>query len=180
MIEVWRAVVGYEGVYEVSNWGRVKSLWFGKERILKPHKNKNGYLTVLLSKNKKITRCYIHRLVAQAFIPNPQNLSEINHKNEQKELNFVENLEWCDHRYNMRYGTRIERVAKANAGVYNTKCSKPVVQKTKDGEFVREWPSLAEINRQTGWSIANISQCCNGILKSSHGYRWSYSTVVPS
>lgn len=189
--EVWRAVVGYEGYYEVSNFGRLKSLsrvdykgHVRKERILKPTKKKNGYLHLILSKNGVRKDFLVHRLVAEAFIPNPDNLLIVNHRDENKENNFVfvkedgsvdfqkSNLEWCDYRYSTKYGTRTERAAKA---MTNGKLSKPVYQYTLDGTFVREWPSLKEIYRQTGWYFANISACCRGERKSAYGYVWSYT-----
>ena len=110
--EVWRPVKGYEGLYEVSNYGRVKSLKrnTAHERIKSPIKDRDGYLIVCFNKNGKQSNKRIHRLVAEAFIPNPNNLPQVNHKNEIKTDNCVENLEWCDNKYNARYGTRSIRV----------------------------------------------------------------------
>ena len=127
-IEEFRDIPGYEGLYEVSNLGRVRSL--ETERILKPSKNTWGYLFVSLYKNgiKKAVR--IHRLVALAFIPNPDNLPCINHKDEDKTNNTVDNLEWCDDKYNANYGTRNERIAE--------KTRKPVLQFDLLGNFIRE------------------------------------------
>ena len=113
MIEEWRPVVGYEGLYEVSNTGRVRSLdryvkgkgksyFLHKGRVLSPAIKPEGYLIVRLQRRT----FYIHRLVTAAFLPNPDNLPEVNHKDEDKTNNRVENLEWCDHKYNMNYGTR--------------------------------------------------------------------------
>ena len=109
--EYWKPVVGYEGLYEVSNLGRVKSLKFGKERILKPQKDTSGYLCVTLCKNNNQCQFKVHRLVAEAFIPNPNNLPQTNHKDECKTNNIASNLEWCDRKYNVNYGTRTKRVA---------------------------------------------------------------------
>lgn len=119
MIEEWRPISGYEGLYEVSSYGRVKSLkrpfennggiQWTKERILSPGKSKLGYLIVNLCCNGKVCQNYVHRLVAQTFVPNPENLTEVNHKDEDKANNIVDNLEWCDHSYNINYGTRQER-----------------------------------------------------------------------
>lgn len=103
--EVWKDIDGYDGLYQVSNMGRVKSFKWGKERILKPYETGNGYLRVeLQSKPFKL-----HRLVAQAFIPNPDNLPFVNHKDENPKNNMVDNLEWCDNKYNINYGTTQER-----------------------------------------------------------------------
>ena len=107
--EIWKDIKGFEGHYQVSNFGRVKSIKFGKERILRPGKNKKGYLRVGISKNGESKTYSVHRLVAQAFIPNLNNLPQINHKNEDKTDNRVENLEFCDAKYNNTYGTRIQR-----------------------------------------------------------------------
>ena len=116
MIEEWRPIVGYEGLYEVSNTGQVRSLdmylkckgksyRLQKGKVLSPVKNKDGYLLVNLHCNGKIQHKTIHRLAAQAFIPNPDNLPEVNHKDEDKTNNSVDNLEWCDRSYNNNYGT---------------------------------------------------------------------------
>ena len=121
MIEEWRPVVGYEGLYEVSNTGRVRSLdmyvksRYGnyrlhKGKVLSPAKDKNGYLKVNLCYNGKDKIIRVHRLVTEAFIPNPDNLPEVNHKDEDKTNNRVENLEWCDRSYNINYGTRKDKV----------------------------------------------------------------------
>ena len=114
--EIWKPVVGYEGKYEVSNMGRVKSLkyygWY-QIKILKPIKTQNGYLRVHLAKNGIFHKTSIHRIVAEAFIPNPDNLPLINHKNEDKTDNRVENLEWCSWKYNNNYGTRNKRLSES-------------------------------------------------------------------
>lgn len=111
MIEIWKDILGYEGLYQVSNLGRVKSLNYHKtrkEHILKPT-NCHGYLRVNLSKNKNRKSYLVHRLVGEAFISNFDNLPEINHKDENKHNNCVENLEWCDRQYNNTYGTMLQK-----------------------------------------------------------------------
>ena len=164
--EIWKPVVGYEGLYEVSNWGRIKSIKFGKERILNPGTNSCGYLHVGLYKNGKRKIFLVHRLVAEAFIPNPNNLPCINHKDENKLNNSVENLEWCNSKYNNTYGTRIERISK--------KLSKPVLQYTLDGVFVREWPSTMQAEREGGFNQAHIWMCCKGEQKTHKNFIWKY------
>lgn len=164
--EVWKDIKDYEGHYQVSNQGRVKSLKRVKEQILKPGRDKDGYLFVILYKNNKMKYCFIHRLVAQSFIPNPQNLPQVNHKNEDKTDNKVDNLEWCDSKYNNNYGTHIQRQAE--------KLSKPVLQYTKTGEFVREWKSTMDVKRNLGYSQSHISDCCNEKRKSANGFVWRY------
>ena len=125
MSEEWRPIEGYEGLYEVSSYGRVRSLdryvktcyeayKLHKGKILSPAKDKNGYLKVHLCCNGKHNIIRVHRLVCKAFIPNPDNLPEVNHKDEDKTNNSVDNLEWCDHSYNISYGTRTERQKKTN------------------------------------------------------------------
>lgn len=178
--EIWRDAVGYEGYYQGSTWGRVKSLervdcrgHRVPERILKPGKDRKGYLQVRLYKNGKAKTCKVHRLVAEAFIPNPDNLPCVNHRDENPSNNRVENLEWCTYEYNAEYGTRNERISKT---LTNGKKSKRVAQYTLSGELVKIWSSLNEIHRQTGWYIGNISKCCRGHRKYSHahGFIWRY------
>ena len=160
--EIWCPIKGYEGIYEVSDQGRVRSMKFGKERILKPGKIQNGYLKVNLWKNGEMKQCKVHRLVAQTFIPNPQNLTEVNHKDENKTNNSVQNLEWCDRKYNCNYGTRNQRI------------SKPVLQFTKDGELVKEWKSATDVERNLGFYNGYISNCCNGRYKYAYGFIWKF------
>ena len=165
MEEIWKDKKDYEGHYQVSNCGRVKSIKFGKEKILKTNVDKDGYLQVTLCKNniKKVYK--VQRLVAEAFIDNPDNLPQVNHKDEDKTNNNVDNLEWCDRLYNVRYGTGIERRSK--------KRSKPVLQYTLDGEFVREWPSICECGRN-GYSQVDVSECCRGKRKYHKDCIWRY------
>lgn len=167
--EYWKPVVGYEGLYEVSNFGRVKSLKFGKERILK-QKIRGGYYSVGLSKNGIVKTYQVHRLVAEAFIDNTDNLPQVNHKDENKLNNSVDNLEWCDAQYNCNYGTRTERLSKSQI---NGKRSKIVIQYNLDGTFVREWPSTMECERN-GYKNTGISKCCNGKRKTAKGFIWAY------
>lgn len=170
MNEIWRDITGYED-YQISSWGRVKSLKYGKERILKPTKDSSGYLQVGLCKNGQRKPFKVHRLVAMAFIPNPDNLPEVNHKNEIKTDNRVENLEWCTQLFNIRYGTGIKRRSEKQI---NGKCSKSVYQHTLNGEFVAEYPSLAEVERQLGYNHSKTTLVCNGKRKTAYGYVWRY------
>lgn len=166
MEEIFKDIEGFEGLYQVSNYGRVKSLLHGKERILQPAKDKGGYLFVRLYKNGQSKIYKVHRIVTQAFIPNPDNLPCVNHKDEKPSNNHVENLEWCDYCYNLTYGSRIKRVL--------DKISKPTYQYTLDGELIAEYPSTAEVQRQLGYNQGSISKCCNGKLKTAYGYVWTY------
>ena len=170
MTETWKAIVGYEGLYEVSDQGRVKSLNYnhtGTEKILKPHKTRDGYLQVSLCKDGHIKRTYVHRLIAEAFIPNPLGLETVNHKDEVKTNNVASNLEWMSQKDNNNYGTRNKRVGEAH--------SKQVQMFDKQtGELLATFPSAHEAERVTGIDQGNISKCCNGNRKSAGGYIWRY------
>ncbi len=176
-IERFVDIEGCEGSYQVSSEGNVKSLNYrrtGKEKLLIPVV-KEGYLRVGLCKNGKVKMKQIHRLVAEAFLENPLNLPEVNHKDEDKTNNCVENLEWCGRSYNINYGTRNKRVAEAKK---NGKTSKQVYQYTINGELVKIWSSTMECERN-GFNHSNVAACCknkfnrigNNIYK---GYKWSY------
>lgn len=168
-MEIFKPINNCEG-YEISNLGNVLSKNYnrtGEPKLLKPNKQKTGYYTITI-KNKLYL---IHRLVAEAFIPNPNNLPYVNHKDEDKSNNSADNLEWCTKSYNNNYGTHNERVAKANT---NGKLSKQVFQYTKEGELVRTWLSLSEIKRQLDYSLSPISNCCLNHRKSAYGYIWKY------
>ena len=117
MTEIWKNIEGYEGKYQVSNLGQVKSM-IGQEKVLHPKKHRNGHLQIGLHKDKKRKTMYIHRLVAQAFIPNPDNLPCVNHKDENPSNNNVDNLEWCTQKYNCNYGTRVNRIMEAKKQQY--------------------------------------------------------------
>lgn len=162
-------IEGYEN-YEVTCSGEVINTKTG--RVLKPYKDRKGYLNVVLSKNNRPKYFKIHRLVAEAFIPNPENLPCVNHKDENQSNNLVENLEWCTHEYNINYGARNERVSKT---LTNGKTSKTVLQLRKDGSLVRIWPSASEVERQIHYNQSNINQCCLGKRHSANGYKWCYA-----
>lgn len=164
--EEWRDIQGYEGYYQVSNLGRVRSLWFGKVRILKQGINQKGYKRVYFNKDKKKKVYFVHRLVAEAFIHNPNNYPCVNHIDENPSNNNVDNLEWCTQQYNVNYGTGIKRMVE--------KITKPVLQFTKDGEFVNEYPSIIEAYRQTCITYSCISICCRCKAKSAGGFIWKF------
>ena len=149
MNEEWRPIVGYEGLYEVSNTGQVRSLdmyvksksksyRLHKGKVLSPGKDTDGYLKVCLSCNGKNKMFFVHRLAAQAFIPNPDNLPEINHKDENPGNNSVDNLEWCDRSYNNTYGTRQDKVRDTNikngywTGLSRKESTKKYYQENRD------------------------------------------------
>ena len=176
MKEIWKDIEEYEGYYQVSNLGRIKSLsrekimpngtlCFTKERILSLNKNRNGYMSVSLYKNNKRETFRIHRLVAIAFIPNPNNLTDVNHKDENKENNCVDNLEWCDKSYNNRYGTKIERQSDTR--------SYPIYQYDLKGNLVKEWISTSRASKEGGFNYNCIKLCLYGKNKTHKGYFWS-------
>lgn len=182
--EVWKPILGYECLYEVSSEGRVRSLdriiiykdgrrKILKERILHNNVNDLGYYFVSLSKNGEQKKYKVHRLVAQAFLPNPNNLPCVNHKDETPSHNNVENLEWCTQKYNCNYGTCRERMISSLRN--HPKKSKKVYQYTLDGQLVKIWESTAECGRH-GFNYRHISSCCR--QEQGHithkGFRWSY------
>lgn len=170
-VEEWLDVVGYEGLYQVSNLGRIKSLNYnrtGKEAIISPNNLNTGYLQVILCKNGKTKHHTIHRLVAMAFLPNTDNLPQVNHKDENKENNCVENLEWCGPKYNINYGTARERTVKNMTGPYKSK----QVLCVETGVI---YSSSYEASRKIGTNKGNIISCCRGKRNTAGGYHWKYS-----
>ncbi len=171
-MEIWIDIKGYEGLYQVSNLGRVRSLNYlhtGQTRLLSLCKDKDGYLYVTLCKKGKRNNHKVHRLVANAFLPNWFDEPEVNHCDENKNNNNVDNLEWCDRKYNANYGTATYRSAKLR--------STKVLQFTKNGELVKEWSSLREADRN-GYKHSNVGLCCRGVYKQYKGYIWKYKEVV--
>lgn len=170
-MEIWKDIEGYPN-YQVSNMGRVKSLNYnrtGKEKILKGIKNRKGYLQVGLCKEGLQKTVKVHRLVASTFIPNPNNLSQLNHIDEDKTNNCVDNLEWCDSKYNTNYGTRNKKISNI--------ISKPILQFTNSGEFIRKWDNTAQVEKELGIKHCNICLCLKGKRKSAGGYKWCYAVI---
>lgn len=176
-MEIWKDIEGYEGLYQVSTHGMVRSMNYrltGRTVVLNPVETTYGYLKVRLYKNRKGKTFLVHRLVAKAFIPNWFDDPCVNHIDEDKTNNNVDNLEWCSVEYNDNYGTRNKRVSEK---LTNGKLSKPVLQLTKTGELVREYTSAREAGRN-GYYQPNVSACCSGKLKSYKGFIWKYKEVV--
>lgn len=155
--EIWKDIEGLEGEYAVSSKGRVRNIRTG--RIIDGAYNSRGYKQIKL----KGKYYYIHRLVALAFIPNPNNLPQVNHIDERKDNNDVSNLEWCTASYNTNYSSH--------------KCSCKIKQLTKDGELVKAWKSSMQIERETGYDQGYIIKCCKGKIRSAYGYRWEYANT---
>lgn len=169
MKEIWRDIKGFEGKYQVSNLGRVMSLNYnqkGFKKPLKPMIDNVGYSKVNLRKDGKQHIKYVHRLVAEAFIPNPSNKPVVNHKDEDKLNNHVENLEWCTIGYNSTFGTAIERRSK--------KLSKKVAQYSEDGSLVKIWKNAREVNQWYKTNPTSIAKVCRGEKDSYYGYIWKY------
>ena len=177
--EIWKDIPGYEGYYQVSNLGRVISVdrtyvsgngcikKVGGE--LKYQRTNNGYLRVALSKNGVKRFKLVHRIVADVFISNPNNLPFVNHKDECKTNNFVDNLEWCNQNYNNSYGTRLKRCA--------ISCSKPIVQCFKNGKPFIFWLNARQVERSI-FNVHNtqLSMCLKGKCKTGKGYIWRRPT----
>ena len=170
--EVFLSVPGYDGLYEVSNLGNVKSLRSGK--LLKQANNREGYKLVCLTIKGKSRSFSVHRLVALAFIPNPENLPEINHKDETHDNNCADNLEWCTRKYNLNYGTYKERMSKTQkeAGTHNKSVS---AYDKKTFKFVKSYDSITEAENELGIGKNCISQCLRGKQKTAGGYIWKYN-----
>ena len=172
--EKWLPIKNYEGIYEISNYGKIKSLerivngrWGAvkvKEKILKQASDKDGYLLVTLCKNGKQKTQKVHRLVAKAFVDNPDNLPQVNHIDENKKNNFANNLEFCTNKYNFNYGTAIERRIK--------KINKSVLQFDLNNNFLKKYESIKQATNEI--KNSHISDCCNGKLKTCGGYIWRY------
>lgn len=165
-MEEWRDIKGYEGDYQVSSYGRIKSLKWGKEKILKLRKDKKGYTVVTLSKNSKTILKKVHRLVAETFMPNPNNYPQVNHKDENKSNNNINNLEWCTNEYNRNYGTRNDRATK---GIIKAKGKK--IRCITTGEIFN---TIAEGARKYNLHRSNLTICCQGKTKKCGEMEWEY------
>ena len=177
MREIWEDIPGYEGMYQVSNIGNVRSMNYkghGEVKNLTPKCNNCGRLWVDLWKNGTGKCHLVHRLVAIAFIPNPFNHPQINHLDENPKNNRVENLEWCTALHNVRYYNE-RHPDKLSAPRGPNKNIKPVNQISITGEIVKTWASSREVMRELGWSDWSISECCRGNRKTAYGFRWQYA-----
>lgn len=183
MKEYWVDIKGYEGLYQVSNLGRVRSLdrvqynpvaathqTLHKGHILPQRKNDREAMMVMLRNAEgKRKNCQVHRLVAMAFLPNPDNLPVVNHKDYDRSNNCVDNLEWCTHYYNVHYG-RADELRKQNQ--YGCKA---VLKYSLDGELLKEYPRIMDAVRENPPATRqNIRECCKGKIKTCAGYKWKF------
>lgn len=203
--EVWRDIEGYEGRYQISSFGRVKSLEryeptivkgtqcirLTKGRILKQQINRYGYAYVCIKKRgeKRQKNIMIHKLVGSAFIEKPDGCDQINHIDENKLNNRFDNLEWCNVQYNLSYGNHNRNVSAALKGkkksdshrkkIIDTRIKKPVVKIDKETLFVLKiYPSMREAERDTGIFLSSISACCKGIVKTAGGFIWKLKNAI--
>lgn len=166
MQEIWKDIKSYEGLYQVSNLGNVKSNYTNKNLKFIGKE----YKCVKLYKNKEGNTFYIHRLVAELFIDNPDNKYQVNHKDENKYNNKVDNLEWCTHKENMNYGKKQDRES-----ISKTKYN--ILQYDLEGNFIKEWFNLREIIQNTNYKKGNIMLCCRKTYKQAYGYKWEYKII---
>lgn len=194
--EIWKDIQGYEGLYQVSNFGRVKSLdryvnaklgskMMRKGVIMTLQTSHKGYNVVMLHKNCKGHQQQVHRLVAIAFIPNPLNKPQVNHMDCNKKNNHISNLEWATQDENMHHASingifsnfneRRLRASRENLLMAINKRKRKINQYTIDGQFIKQYTSIAEAEKETGASNSRIVRCCKGERKSTHGYKWEYA-----
>ena len=181
-MEEWKPVKNYEQYYEVSSLGRIRSLdrktifkdgrvrqFYGKVLIINTVNN-SGYLTVSLHDRGKSKTFLVHRIVAEAFVENPNQYTEVNHIDQNKKNNRVENLEWCTNKENVNHGNEIERGAK--------KQRRNFVQLDMDGNLVKVWSGFKKMQRETGVQRKSVYECCVGKRDSYMGYKWKYAEAI--
>ena len=203
MDEVWKDIPEYEGLYQVSNLGNVRSLNYrrsGELKLLKQNTTKKGYKRVVLCKNGKEKNCRVHRLVAMTFIPNPNDYKEVNHKDENPSNNNVNNLEWCTNEYNINYGTRNKRASESKKGKHRSEetkkkisashkgkykgkdhpNAKPILMYDRKGNFIKRFDSIVDANEYLGkYRYCNgITLCLRGRTKTAYGYIFKYADEV--
>lgn len=170
-IEIWKDVLGFEGLYKASSHGRVWSIRTNKE--MKGVPDSYGYLRLGLYKENKRKYNSIHRIVAESFIPNPENKPQVNHIDENIKNNTLKNLEWVTEKENSNHGTRNIRMAKTK--------HKKIDRYSLDGEYIDSFNSIKEAKDFLGCKDdSNISKCCKGKMKSAGGYRWKYAEIENS
>ena len=176
--EVWHDIPGYEGKYQASTYGNIISLNYehskGWRKKLKTTSNNNNYKQVILYSDGASKPHLVHRLIAQTFIPKMNKYYEVNHKDENKANNRVENLEWCDRKYNNNYGAKNDKMLKTRRINGSKTAEKAVLQYTKEMEFIRGFLSQTEASNITHIRQSSISNCCNGRSKTAGGFCWTF------
>lgn len=180
MEEIWRDIKGYEGLYQVSNLGKVRSLRYAnrdevRELYLKPHTR--GYLQVELHKNGSRKMFTVHRLVAIAFVEGYEEKKLVNHIDENKRNNVSTNLEWVSASQNVLHSLSHRRVGNTRRCTksHSRRDNRPVLQMSLDGEIIRHWGSTIEVKKTLGYSDWSIKQCCRGNRHTAYGYKWQYA-----
>lgn len=180
-IEVWKDIPGFEGLYQASTLGRIRSLNYrkvpGRIAVLSLFTQKDGYQRVNLHKGLQQKSYWVHILIAKTFLPNPLGLSQVNHKDENPSNNSVFNIEWCSPKHNCNWGTRnLRQSATYNLNKPNNGIVKATIQLTKDNAIVKEWASANDAANALGIHVSNIVRCCNHEqhYKTAGGYRWEY------
>lgn len=169
-MEIWKTMEEHQN-YEVSSFGKIRNK--KTKRILKTTISYKGYEKFIVYVDKKPKCFYVHRVVANNFLKNPNGYKEINHINENKLDNKVENLEWCDGYYNLHYGTRIKRILKSK------KCTfKKIVQKDIYGNIIRKWDNICDIQKETNYNKHSIYKCCEKKHNTAYGYKWEYADTL--
>lgn len=185
--EIWKPITGYEDKYEISNYGNVKSIYLinrqakmKRDKILKQH-IVCGYLKIRLSKDNKMKNYLVHRLVAETFIPNPENKSQVNHKDGNKLNNNVDNLEWTTRSENVNHAwlnglhEKTRETVRENMKKATNTLKKKIDQYDLENNYIRSWNSISDASRMYNISPTNIKNACKGIYKTSCGYIWRYA-----
>lgn len=173
---MWKDIINYEGLYQINEEGQIKNL--ATNKILKNRIGKRGYCEVMLYKNKSTKQFKVHRLIAETFIPNPNDYPCVNHKDENKLNNNINNLEWCTHKYNVNYGTRTQRMVQTQRQI---KKGKSVLCYDKNMNLICIYRTISEGARAVNGKPSNISKCCqdniyrNKKYRTSRGYIWKFN-----
>ena len=181
--EIWKDVVGYEGLYMISNLGRIKSFHHKRARILKPGQNKLGYRMLSLFKNEIGKTKMVHRLIAESFIPNTENKPCIDHINGDPTDNRIENMKWCTHKENLNNPVTRKKMSNTWANEelkekmrFMQKHRIGVDMLTLDGKYIRSFDSIRQASFHSGAWDSEIARCCKDESKSTGGYKWRFTT----